>query len=363
MTTVPGRAAPPSAPRPSVRRPTLKDVAALAGVSMKTVSRVVNGERGVAPDKVASVERAVRQLDYRPNLTASSLRRLDGRTAAVAALLEDLANPFSAELHRALEDVAHEHGVLLFAGSLDESPEREKRLVRAFTSRRADALIIAPASSDQGYLSYEVPDGTPVVFVDRAPVGYDADAVVADNVDGARRAVSHLLEHGHRRIAFLGDLPTIPTARDRLTGYEQALRSSGVPLDPELVVQGLADPDRAARALPALMGLPSPPTALFTAQNDITVGALRYLQAEGMQETMAIVGFDDFPLADLLRPGVTVVAQDPTAIGRAAGERLFARLAGDDAPSRTVVVPTRLVVRGSGEVAPPDDDAGVRRGV
>ncbi len=176
----------------SARRPTLKDVAALAGVSMKTVSRVINGEPGVAPAKVESVEQAVRQLDYRPNLTASSLRRLDGRTAAVAALLEDLANPFSAELHRALEDVAHDHDVLLFAGSLDESPEREKQLVRAFTSRRADALIIAPASSDQSYLAYEVPEGTPVVFVDRAPVGFDADAVVADNVEGARRAVTHL---------------------------------------------------------------------------------------------------------------------------------------------------------------------------
>lgn len=364
MTTVPRRATPRrDAARRPTRRPTLKDVAALAGVSMKTVSRVVNGEPGVAPAKVESVERAVRQLDYRPNLTASSLRRLDGRTAAVAALLEDLANPFSAELHRALEDVAHEHGVLLFAGSLDESPAREKRLVRAFTARRADALILAPASSDQGYLAYEVPDGTPVVFVDRAPVGYEADAVVVDNVGGARRAVSHLVEHGHRRIAFLGDLPAISTARDRLAGYEQALRSHGVPHDPDLVVQGISDPDRATHALAALMRLAAPPTALFTAQNDITVGALRYLRAEGMQDTTAIVGFDDFPLADLLRPGVTVVAQDPTAMGRAAGERLFARLAGDDSPSRTVVIPTRLVVRGSGEIAPPAEGTEVRRRV
>ena len=342
-----------TAPRRAARRPTLKDVAALAGVSMKTVSRVVNGEAGVTPSKVASVEEAVRQLDYRPNVTASSLRRLDGRTAAVAALLEDLANPFSAELHRALEDVAHEHGVLLFAGSVDESPEREKRLIRAFTSRRADALILAPASSDQTYLTYEVPEGTPVVFVDRAPVGFEADAVLADNLEGARRAVAHLIDHGHRRIAFLGDLAAIPTARDRFEGYQQALRSHGVPYDPDLVVHGLDDADRAAGALPALMKLPAPPTALFTAQNDITVGALRYLQAASLQRTMAIIGFDDFPLADLLRPGVTVIAQDPTAMGRAAAELLFARLAGDVGPSRTVVIPTRLIVRGSGELPVP----------
>lgn len=346
MTTVPRRA--PS--HRSARRPTLKDVAAIAGVSMKTVSRVINGEPGVAPAKVESVEQAVRQLDYRPNLTASSLRRLDGRTAAVAALLEDLANPFSAELHRALEDVAHDHDVLLFAGSLDESPDREKQLIRAFTSRRADALILAPASSDQGYLTYEVPEGTPVVFVDRAPVGYEADAVVADNVGGARHAVTHLISHGHRRIAFLGDRPAIPTARDRFEGYQQALHAHGVPFDPDLVVHGLEDAGRAEAALPGLMELTAPPTALFAAQNEITVGAFRHLQAADLQHQVAIVGFDDFPLADLLRPGVTVVAQDPTAIGRAAAERLFARLAGDAAPSRTVVIPTRLVVRGSGEI-------------
>lgn len=343
----------PAASRRSVRPPTLKDVAALAGVSIKTVSRVVNGEAGVAPDKVASVEQAVRQLDYRPNITASSLRRLDGRTAAVAALLEDLANPFSAEVHRALEDVAHEHGVLLFAGSIDEDPEREKRLVRAFTARRADALILAPASSDQGYLDYEVPEGAPVVFVDRAPVGYDADAVVADNLAGAERAVTHLIDHGHRRIAFLGDLPAISTARERFAGYQQALDAHGLTYSAELVTHGLDTADRAAEALRALMSLPDPPTALFTAQNDITVGALRHLQAAGLQDTIALVGFDDFPLADLLRPGVTVIAQDPTGIGRAAAELLFARLAGDTSPHRTVVVPTRLVVRGSGEIAPP----------
>lgn len=346
MTTAPRRAS----GRRSAPRPTLKDVAALAGVSMKTVSRVINGEPGVVPAKVASVERAVRQLDYRPDITASSLRRLDGRTAAVAALLEDLANPFSAELHRALEDVAHDHDVLMFAGSVDESPEREKRLVRAFTSRRADALILAPASSDQGYLAYEVPEGTPIVFVDRAPVGFEADAVVVDNLDGAQRAVTHLMSHGHRRIAFLGDRPSIPTARDRFEGYLQALRSHGVPFDPDLAVHGLEDARLAEGALPGLMALPVPPTALFAAQNDITAGAFRYLQSADLQHKVAIVGFDDFPLADLLRPGVTVMAQDPTAIGRAAAERLFARLAGDSSPSQTVVIPTRLIVRGSGEI-------------
>ena len=344
MTTVPRRA---------MRRPTLKDVAALAGVSTKTVSRVVNGENGVVPDKVAAVQSAVRELDYRPNITASSLRRLDGRTAAVAALLEDLANPFSAELHRALEDAAHEHGVLIFAGSVDENPARERQLVRDFTSRRADALVLAPASSDQSYLAMEIPEGTPVVFVDRAPVGYAADAVVTNNLEGAEQAVNHLVAHGHRRIGFLGDLAYIKTAEHRFEGYRRALTAHGLAVADELVVHDLDSADKAAAALPALLALPDPPTALFTAQNDVTVGALRHLQARQLDRTVALVGFDDFPLADLLKPAVTVVAQDPTAIGRATAELLFARLNGDDAPFRTVVVPSRLIVRGSGELIPP----------
>jgi LacI family transcriptional regulator len=342
MTTLPRR------PRP----PTLKDVAALAGVSTKTASRVVNGESGVVAAKVAAVQRAVQQLDYRPNITASSLRRLDGRTAAVAALLEDLANPFSAEVHRALEDVAHEHGVLIFAGSVDEDPVRERQLVRAFTSRRADALVLAPTTDHQGYLELEVPEGTPVVFVDRAPVGYDADAVVTDNLEGARRAVEHLIGHGHRRIAFLGDLRHIATARARFDGYLEAMRAARLDVAPELVVHDLKTADHASAALTRLLDTAEPPTALFTAQNEITRGVLRGLQARGLQHTVAIVGFDDFPLADLLQPAVTVVAQDPTAIGRAAAEILFARLGGDDGPRRTVVIPSRLIVRGSGELPP-----------
>ena len=342
----------PTTPR-YPRRPTLKDVAALAGVSTKTASRVVNGEPGVVQDKVAAVQRAVQQLDYRPNITASSLRRLDGRTAAVAALLEDLANPFSAELHRALEDVAHEHDVLIFAGSVDEDPVRERRLVRAFTARRADALVLAPTTDHQGYLEQEVPEGTPVVFVDRAPVGYAADAVVTDNLDGARRAVTHLLDHGHRRVAFLGDLRQIATARARYDGYLEALRAARLGVELDLVVHDLKTADHAAAALEQLLGLDEPPTALFTAQNNITVGVLRVLQARGLQHTVAVVGFDDFPLADLLQPAVTVVAQDPTAIGRAAAEILFERLDGDDSPCRTVVIPSRLVPRGSGELPVP----------
>jgi LacI family transcriptional regulator len=336
------------------RRPTLLDVAALAGVSIKTASRVVNGEGGVVADKVNAVQRAVHELDYQQNIAASSLRRADGRTAAVGVLLEDLANPFSAEVHRALEDVAREHGVVVFASSVDEDPVRERQLVRAFTARRADALVIVPATRDQGYLEREVADGTPVVFVDRAPHGFEADAVLTGNADGSAGAVKHLADRGHRRIAFLGDLSSIATARERFAGYHAAMAARGIAVPPGLVAKDLHSPESVAAAVAGMLDGPDAPTALFTAQNNITVAAIRCLQERGLENEVALVGFDDFPLANLLRPGVTVMAQDAAAVGRQAAEILFARLAGDDSPVRTVTVRTRLLVRGSGEIPPAD---------
>lgn len=340
--------------REATERPTLRDVAALAGVSTKTASRVVNGEGGVVAAKVEAVQRAVRQLDYRPNVNASSLRRADGRTAAVAALLEDLANPFSAAVHRALEDYARERDVLIFAGSVDEEPDRERQLVRAFTSRRADALVIVPATDHHGYLEREVDERTPVVFVDRPPVGFPADAVLTDNAGGAARAVEHLANHGHQRIAFLGDLSLIATARERLAGYRDTMAARGLPVLDHLVVSDLHSEEAAEDAVRRLVSGPKPPTALFTAQNNITVAAIRCLQSLGQVDTLAMVGFDDFPLADLVRPRVSVMAQDPAGIGRRAAEIVFDRLAGDHSPPRTAIVPTRLIVRGSGEIPPPD---------
>ncbi|MET7423446.1 LacI family DNA-binding transcriptional regulator [Dactylosporangium sp. NPDC005555] len=333
-------------------RPTLRDVAQLAGVSPKTVSRVVNGEPGVSPSKADAVERAIRQLEYRPNITASSLRRAGGRTAAIAAVLEDVSNPFSSALYRALEDVAHARDVMVFAGSVEEDPGRERALVRAFAMRQADAMLIVPASDNQAYLTREVAPGTPLVFVDRPPVGLHADAVLVDNESGAADAVRHLLAHGHRDIAFLGDLRTIATARHRFQGYKDALSDHGI--RPSHIAHDLHTTSAAEAAFGRLLDTPSPPTACFSAQNLITIGAIRALRARGLQQRVAVVGFDDFPLADLLEPAVTVVSQDPYRMGRVAADLLFRRLDGEDWEPTTHLVETRLVPRGSGELpAPP----------
>jgi LacI family transcriptional regulator len=330
----------------------MREVAALAGVSLKTVSRVINGARWVTPDVSARVLAAADRLEYRHNLTASSLRRADGKSATIGVLLEDVANPFSSALHRSISDVARERGVLVLAGSSDEDPEREREIVSAFTSRRVDGLIIVPAGQDHSYLMSERRAGTAIVFVDRPAAFLDADTVLTDNHAGVRRGIRHLVGQGHRRIGFLGDLPAIATAATRHEAYLEELAAHDIPVDETLVRLGLHGAEIAEAATTEMLALPHPPTALFTAQNLITVGAYRALRRLRLQHRIALVGFDDFELADLLDPGITVVAQDPTAMGRTAAEMLFRRLDGDRSPSVHNVVPTRLISRGSGEVRP-----------
>jgi LacI family transcriptional regulator len=332
-------------------RPTMRDVAALAGVSLKTVSRVINGEPAVSVDVRDRVQRAIAQLDFRPNLTASNLRRAGGKTATVGLVVEDLANPYSAAIIRAVEDTARPRGVTVVAGSVDEDPVRERALVEEFIARRVDGLIVVPAAIDHSYLVSERRSGLPIVFVDRPPRNLDADAVVAANRDGAAAGVAHLVEQGHRRIAFVGDSPAIWTAAERHSGYLDAMRPR-LTVDPGLVRRGIRGADEAAAAIAELLSGDDPPTALFAAQNVLAIGAFMALRRLGRRSDIALVGFDDFPLADLLDPGVSVVAQDPLAMGRLAAEILFRRLDGDRSEASTHVVPTHLIVRGSGEIRP-----------
>src|SRR5947209_13678905 len=233
----------------AARAPTMRDVAALAGVSLKTVSRVVNREPGVSGELTSQVLDAVRLLGYRPNMTASSLRRADQKTHTIGLLLEDVSNPFSSALHRAIEDVAVPRGTLVFAGSADENPERERELLLAFVSRRVDGLIVVPVGDDQSLMLRERRFGRPIVFIDRLGSIADADTVTADNRGGARAAVSHLAAHGHRRIAFIGDASWIWTASERHLGYLEALGAEGIRLDPSLVAVDVRSSDAATEVV------------------------------------------------------------------------------------------------------------------
>jgi LacI family transcriptional regulator len=328
------------------------DVAALAGVGLKTVSRVVNAEPGVSPALEAKVKLAIEQLNYRRDANASMLRRLGGKTQTIGLVLEDVANPFSSALHRAIEDSARARHVLVFAGSCDEDARRERELIGSFRERRVDGIIVVPASHDHTYLYEEQRAGTALVFVDRPAGHLDADSVASDNYGGAVEAVEHLTARGHRRIAFLGDLLSIWTADERLRGYTQALERAGLDRADELIRTGLRDSEAAASAVDELLALPDPPTALFTSQNLLTIGGVRSLRRAGLERRVALLGFDDIALADIVEPAISVVAQDPQAIGRAAAELLFRRMDGDASPSVHHVVSVSLIARGSGEIGP-----------
>lgn len=330
----------------------MRDVAAVAGVSLKTVSRVVNRETGVSGELAERVIDAVQLLGYRHNLAASSLRRTDGKTATIGLLLEDVANPYFSALHRAVEDVARRHGSLVFAASSDDDPARERELLHALASRKVDGLIAVPAGQDHAALLHEQRLGTPVVFVDRPDLSGIADSVTVDNRAGAECAVRHLQAHGHRRIAYLGDRRDIWTAIQRHLGYREALLAGGLTLAPELVQHDIRNIAEAEVAATRMLALDEPPSAFFSAQNLITIGTLRALRRTGLTGTVALVGFDDVLLSDLLQPGITVMSQDVNRIGSEAAELLFRRIAGGDGPPQHVVTTTTLIARGSGEIAP-----------
>ncbi len=330
----------------------MHDVAAVAGVSLSTVSRVVNGHGGVREDLAERVRDAVAVLGYRRDLTASNLRRADRASASVGLVLGDVSNPFFSAIHRGVEEVARSRGVLTFVGSSDEDPERERELVQGFCGRRVDGLVLASVARDQTYLLRDVHAGMAVVFIDRPPEAIEADTVLIDNAGAAAAAVDHLVGNGHTRIAFLGDREQIFTARERRAGYRDALARHLVRYDPDLVLGGLDSSESAFEATRSLLALDEPPTALLASQNLITSGAVRALQADARQHDVAVVGIDDLTLADAVEPAITVVAQDPIGLGHAAADLLFARLDGETGPAREVLMPTRLIVRGSGEIAP-----------
>jgi LacI family transcriptional regulator len=334
-----------------VARPTMRDVASTAGVSLKTVSRVVNREAGVKADTAARVEAAIARLGFARNDVARSLRH--GRANALGLVIEDVANPFYSAIARTVEDAAHARSHILITGSCEEDAERERELVLRLLRRSVDALLIVPAGGDHRYLLPEIGAGTPIVFLDRPPRGVEADTVLLDNEGGARAGTEHLLAHGHERIAFVGDPPTLYTAQERLAGYRAALADAGLEPDDDLVAAGSHDAAAAEQAVRDLLALPKSrrPTALFTANNRNTVGALRALRDAG--EAVALVGFDDFELADMLAVPITVVRHDAAEMGRIGAALAYARLDGEEGLPQRRIIPCEVVARGSGELTAP----------
>lgn len=327
----------------------MSDVAERCGVSVKTVSRVVNGLPGASEATVARIKAAIEELGFRRNDLAMDLRQAQA-TSTIGIVIEDVSNPFYGPMIRAAEERATREGVFIVTASSDEDPGREEELIRALCARRVAGLIVVTSADDHSLLAAEVARGLPVVLVDRPSRDLACDTVVLANVKGAREAVEHLIRQQHRRIALVGDYEHVGTVRDRRHGYLEALRAHGIEPDPALVKVGRHLAGEAAAATHELFSAGQPPTAIFATNNRATAGVLRALRDR--HEQLAVVGFDDFEYADMLVPAVTVVWSDPAQMGQIAADRLLARLHGDTSPPQLIELPTRLLVRGSGEIRP-----------
>ncbi|MET7457645.1 LacI family DNA-binding transcriptional regulator [Streptomyces sp. NPDC005574] len=334
------------------RRPTLADVAHEVGVSAKTVSRVLNGDGPASARTREQVLAAVARLGFQPNLMARNIR-VGGPDTTVGLVIPDLGNPFFGAVAGSIEDTVRDRGLTLLMGSSADDPDRERALTDKFLARRVSILMLVPSvGADHSHLKSHRAAGLPVVFIDRPGMGLATDHVVSSNRTGAHDGVAHLIEHGHRRIGFVGDLPlNLYTRRERLKGYRSALEEAGLTYDRSLVTNA-HDQKGAATATAQLLESADPPTALFAGNNMVALGIVAEL-SRSRRKDIAFVAFDDVPLAEALEPALTVVAQDPEEIGRAAATAALARLDGDRSRARTVTVPTRLIVRGSGERTAP----------
>ena len=332
-------------------QPTVKDVAALAGVSPMTVSRTLAGGKNVRPEVQERVLEAVEALGYHRNENARSIRPGQS-TRLIGVAITNLGNPYYSSFALGVEEVAAQFGCRIMLGNTDEDLGRERQLIADFIGRQVEGLVLVPSTDDSAHLQPAVLRHTPLVLASRTVAGLDADSVVLDDVGGAYRGTKTLLEAGHTRIGYLGNVTSVFTGRRRFEGYAQALAEFGIDVDPALVRRGQQDVEAASAAMQQLLDLDDPPTAVFCANNRNSIGALKQIgtrlaaAAQSGLPLPPIVSFDDFELAEMMPVPVTVVDHDARELGREAARILFARLTGDDDSEqvRQIEMPTPVRV-------------------
>ncbi|GGP82430.1 LacI family transcriptional regulator [Streptomyces griseomycini] len=331
---------------------TMADVARSAGVSVATVSHVLNGTRPVLPRTRQAVLDAVEELGYTPNTLARSL--VTSRTRSIGLAVSAISNPYFTEILQGVEAGALEHGYSLLIADPHDDPEHERKVVQLLHERRVEGMVVAPSAQPRELLSYLGRHRVPAVLLDRVVDGSGGggapfDQVCAENTEPTARLVTHLAELGHRRIALVAGLPGLSTTAERITGYRHGLAAAGLPYDERLLAHGDSESAGAERATAALLSSGARPTALVTANNAMTIGALRALRAHGLSvpEDIALCCFDDFAWADLFSPRLTAIAQPSRDIGARAVQVLLDRLAEPDRPARTVRLPCAFVHRTS----------------
>lgn len=327
---------------------TMADVARSAGVSVATVSHVLNGTRPVLPHTRQAVLDAVDELGYTPNTLARSL--VTSRTRSIGLAVSAIRNPYFTEILQGVEAEALEHGYSLLIADPHDDPVHERKVVQLLHERRVDGMIVAPSAEPSELLAYLGRHDVPTVLLDRVVDGPPAfDQVCAESAAPTSELVTHLAGLGHRRIGLVAGLPGLSTSSERIAGYRAGLAAAGLPYDEALVVHGDSASAGAERATAALLSITEPPTALVTANNAMTIGALRALRDHGLAvpDDLALCCFDDFAWADLFSPRLTAIAQPSREIGARAVRVLLERLADPDRPARTVRLACDFVHRTS----------------
>ncbi|MEG3626102.1 LacI family DNA-binding transcriptional regulator [Streptomyces poriticola] len=333
---------------------TMADVARSAGVSVATVSHVLNGTRPVLPHTRQAVLDAVEELGYTPNTLARSL--VTARTRSVGLAVSAISNPYFTEILQGVETAALEHGYGLLVADPHDDPAHERTAVQLLHERRVDGMIVAPSADPGDLVGYLQRHRVPAVFLDRVvdAEGDDRgaprfDQVCADSAEPTRLLVTHLARLGHRRIGLVAGRTGLSTTRERITGYRHGLAAAGLPYDERLVVHGDSEASGGTRATEVLLSLAVPPTALVTGNNTMTIGALRALRDRRLSVPgdLAVCCFDDFAWADLFEPRLTAIAQPSREIGAEALRVLLERLATPDRPARTLRLPCTFVHRTS----------------
>lgn len=332
----------------------MHDVARLAGVSIATVSAVVNGKSNVSQRLTQQVTQAMDTLDYHPDLVARSLKV--GRTNVIGMVVPDVTNQFYTEAMRGVEDEAKRHGYMLILGNSNENPDYESHLLSMLFSQRVDGVLLASSDSTAAY-DRLVRRRFPIVFIDRIPVGCREQAVIIDNVRAAYEATNHLIALGHRRIAIIAGRLPISTGHDRVEGYRKAMQEAHLPIREEYFQRGDFSLESGHQCGLDLMKLPEPPTAIFSCNNKMTLGLMSSLaeMAIACPDAVSVISFDDFEWAANFSPRLTTVAQPTYEIGKKAMQMLLRKINSDNHENgkneSILILPAELHIRDS--TAPP----------
>lgn len=326
---------------------TMRDVAERAGVSVTTVSHVLNNTRPVSDRLRRRVLAAMAEMEYQPNRLARSLRR--GDTYTLGMIVPDINNPFFSELARGVEDTGFAGGYSVILCNADFEEEKEQHYVNVLVEKQVDGLLLVAAGLSLEHIQGLLERKVPLVLVDREVAGMEIDTVLVDNRQGAWLGVCHLLEQGHRRIGYIGGPAGLSTSEERLAGYRQALADAGLAPDQQLLAAGNFQHDGGYHAARELLAAENPPTALFAANDLMAIGAVRAALQRGytIPDNLSLVGFDDVPLARYTNPPLTTVAQPIYEMGVVATELLLKRLRRPGRPAERRMLQPELRLRHS----------------